>query len=84
MTKWVTYEGNHNCDTPWTGLAFWCHDGGRIWIRLWAPLWLLKLINGRPALQFRAAVHELHCRECRVTWKSWMQRAIGYREDRDG
>lgn len=25
----------------------------------------------------RAALHELRCAECRVTWKSWAQRLVG-------
>jgi hypothetical protein len=25
----------------------------------------------------RAARHELRCWECRVTWKSWLQRLLG-------
>lgn len=25
----------------------------------------------------RAAVHELRCRECRVTWRSWLARLLG-------
>jgi hypothetical protein len=27
--------------------------------------------------RLEAAQHEIHCRECRVTWKSWLQRLIG-------
>jgi hypothetical protein len=27
--------------------------------------------------RFRAAWHELHCLECRVTWTSWCQRLMG-------
>jgi hypothetical protein len=25
----------------------------------------------------RAAVHEMRCRECRVTWRSWLARLLG-------
>lgn len=31
------------------------------------------------ALRVRAAGHELRCRECRVTWKSWAGRLVGDR-----
>lgn len=27
----------------------------------------------------RAALHEVRCRECRVTWTSWAQRLAGMR-----
>jgi hypothetical protein len=27
--------------------------------------------------RLRAAVHEIRCRECRVTWASWWQRLVG-------
>lgn len=26
--------------------------------------------------RFRASVHELRCRECRVTWRSWFARLL--------
>jgi len=28
-------------------------------------------------LRFRAAIHEIACGECRVTWLSWLQRLAG-------
>jgi hypothetical protein len=28
-------------------------------------------------LRVRAAIHELRCWECRVTWRSWIRRLIG-------
>lgn len=28
-------------------------------------------------LRVKAALHELSCRECRVTWRSWIQRLVG-------
>lgn len=31
----------------------------------------------RIGLRLRAAKHELRCLECRVTWRSWLQRLIG-------
>lgn len=27
--------------------------------------------------RLRAAIHELRCTQCRVTWKSWLQRLLG-------
>lgn len=30
-------------------------------------------------LWLRAAWHELSCRECRVTWRSWLARLVGLR-----
>ena len=31
----------------------------------------------RVMLHFEAALHELRCDECRVTWRSWLQRLVG-------
>jgi hypothetical protein len=31
----------------------------------------------RIKLRVRAAIHELRCWECRVTWTSWLQRLVG-------
>lgn len=31
------------------------------------------------AVRLRAARHEVRCGECRVTWKSWAQRLLGFR-----
>lgn len=28
-------------------------------------------------IRLRAVVHELRCRECRVTWRSWLARLLG-------
>jgi len=28
-------------------------------------------------MSLKAAKHELRCRECRVTWTSWLQRLFG-------
>lgn len=27
--------------------------------------------------RFRAAHHEIRCKECRITWRSWVQRILG-------
>lgn len=39
----------------------------------------IENVFGRPRLRLRAraAVHELRCRECRVTWRSWALRLTG-------
>lgn len=36
-------------------------------------------VTGEALPVLRAAWHELNCRECRVTWKSWAQRLLGDR-----
>lgn len=36
-------------------------------------------VLARLPLRVRAAVHELDCIECRVTWHSWLQRLVGDR-----
>jgi hypothetical protein len=36
-----------------------------------------RVRHGWHALRLRAALHELRCRECRVTWRSWLQRLLG-------
>lgn len=28
-------------------------------------------------IHVRASLHELRCRECRVTWGSWLERLVG-------
>lgn len=28
-------------------------------------------------LRMKAALHEIRCTECRVTWRSWLQRILG-------
>lgn len=31
----------------------------------------------KPLRTLKCAAHELKCAECRVTWRSWLQRLIG-------
>lgn len=40
-------------------------------------VWAMSRVG--TGLRFRAAAHELRCWECRVTWRSWLQRLIGDR-----
>ena len=61
------------------------HDGGHSPIggrthRWWLSAWhLVPHPRGKPHLRVRidAARHELRCRKCRVTWRSWWQRLSG-------
>jgi hypothetical protein len=32
----------------------------------------------RVSTRWRAAWHELRCRECRVTWRSWLLRVLSW------
>lgn len=35
-------------------------------------------MTARLPLRLRAAAHEVGCAECRVTWRGWAARALGW------